>query len=184
MKHKKSVSVSVAMSSKTYRHRNALVIKKNSYSGTLFYGHLFGHGRIMIRIAPFEKPHKEITGSNNKCHHCINNKWVHRIHFFPFFCLLSFRSLLYITANPAISNTKENMATRYMIIGSRISANIVESKSAVTIYLAISNSHFPNSFFIAAKIVSFQETTKYFMVIFIIAARTAPENDKQICVSM
>ena len=54
-------------------------------------------------------------------------------------------------ANPAISRAKENIATRYITNGSRISANMVDSNNAVTIYLAISNSHFPNSFFMLQK---------------------------------
>ena len=38
--------------------------------------------------------------------------------------------------------------TVYRIMGSFISANIVDSNNAVTIYLAISISHLPNSVFI------------------------------------
>ena len=38
------------------------------------------------------------------------------------------------------------------MIGSCMSAKIVDSNNAVTIYLAISISHFPNSFFHAAKV--------------------------------
>ncbi len=46
------------------------------------------------------------------------------------------------------------------MIGSFISANIVESNNAVTIYLAISISHFPNSFFTCAKIRIFLQSAK------------------------
>ena len=50
-----------------------------------------------------------------------------------------------------------------MIIGSFISANIVDNKSAVTIYFAISISHLPNSFSIfAAKLNNKCYTTKFF----------------------
>ena len=54
---------------------------------------------------------KKTTSNNNNCH-CINNKRIHCIHFLFFLRLplLSF-SLLYITAKPDISNTKEKIAT-------------------------------------------------------------------------
>ncbi len=123
---------------------------------------LFVHSGIVISITPFQILHKQVTSYYNCSYHCINNIWAHCIHLFPFLnFLLSSCSLLNITANPAINRAKENIATKYIIIGSRISANIVDSNNAVTIYLAISKSHLPNSFFIAAKIRQFWQTSKH-----------------------
>jgi len=58
---------------------------------------------------------KKSSGNYNSCH-CINDNWIHCIHFLTFLglLLLSF-SLLYITAIPAISSTNEKIATIYRI---------------------------------------------------------------------
>ena len=113
---------------------------------------------------PFSKLNEKKTCSNDNCNNCKNNKWIDCIHFLPFLLLLlSSCSLLYITANPDISSTKENRATMYKISGSRISAKIVDSNKAVTIYFAMSNSHLPNSFFMCAKLRIFFQSSKYFI---------------------
>ena len=49
-------------------------------------------------------------------------------------------------ASPIINTIMDKITTTYTIIGSCISANIVDSNNAVTIYLAMSISHLPNSF--------------------------------------
>ena len=67
------------------------------------------------------------------------------------------------------------MTTKPKISGFVISVNMVESNNAVTIYLEISNNHFPNSSFTrqsylindGAKIENFQETSKQFPSFFL-----------------
>ncbi|MBR6319204.1 MAG: hypothetical protein IKR50_02045 [Prevotella sp.] len=57
----------------------------------------------------------------------------------------------------------ESITTMYTMIGSSMSAKIVDSSSAVTIYFAMSISHLPNSFFIlAAKLSIIPQTAKGF----------------------
>lgn len=51
--------------------------------------------------------------------------------------------------SPAISTKIDKNTTAYMIMGSSMSANIVDSSNAVTMYLATSISHLPNSFLIS-----------------------------------
>lgn len=70
------------------------------------------------------------------------------------------------------------MTTKPKISGFVISVNMVESNNAVTIYLEISNNHFPNSSFTilsylindGAKIENFQETSKQFPSFFPVPA--------------
>ena len=87
----------------------------------------------------------KVNSTDNRYKHnwACYNYCIHLLFFFNSSFLPSFTQYSPYPRTIIVRNT-----TIYRIIGSFISANTVDSSNAVTIYLAISISHFPNSVFI------------------------------------
>ena len=90
---------------------------------------------LILKIDSTDNRYQDNGSCNNNC--------IHLLFFFNSSFLPSFTQYIPYPRTIIVRST-----TTYRIIGSFISANTVDSNNAVTIYLAMSISHFPNSVFI------------------------------------